>query len=347
MRSRVVKAPSTQRRRRRVQAPWRPGRVALLATGAMLPSVAGCVRWTAPVDRDFERGEIVVHVESISGRRMKESHVVLETRQVPNAVTLLQATVTARPQACEAGAYAMRLGRDRASTVEAPLVPGERLTLTFPQGTLNTLGGTPAHLELLVRGPNGKVRCLTLALAESAPLVFEPQERFTFGFAGSIEAFTRHIGPVSQMIVLPAEIGVWLGDVHAHAGGGFAWAGCPDSQCARPSEDQRINYATGFTGFAGADVFLYERGEFGFGASLRYRVLTLNADTREGRVEHWAHGPVLAPYFAVVWPPATPSAKGSREGPLGLEIPVGYAFADNGERTVTIGGNLRIFFSVL
>ena len=351
MRFHVAGAPLRGKSRFRPGTRRTKGRcLATAALGsALLSNAGGCVRYLAPVERDFERGDVVFHVESVAARRLGEAHVVLATRRVPAGVTLLRATVSDVPRACEDGAYATRLGRDRASTPEAPLVAGERMTLTFAEGSLATLAGAPAHLELLLRAHNGKVRCLALALADSgAPLAFEAQERWTLGLEGSIEAFARHIGPVSQVVLLPAALGVWIDDVHVNAGGGFAWAGCPETHCARPTEDQTINYATGFLGFAGAGMSLYERGEFALGASFRYRVFTLPADTRAGREEHWAHGPVLSPFVAAVAPPATPSdeMKGSREALIGLEVPVGYAFAENGERAVTVGGNLRTFLTI-
>jgi hypothetical protein len=262
----------------------------------------------------------------------------------------MRATVSEEPAACEAGRPAVHLGRDRAATAEAPLVPGERITLSFPEGALPELMKAPVYLELLVRVRGGAVRCLTLALAEeNAPLEFEARERFTLGFAASIEGFTSHLGPVSQVALLPAAVGAWTSGVHWRAGGGLAFAGCPETRCPRPSEDQRINYTTGFLGFAGADLPLYEKGEWAIGAAFRYRVFTLPATTREGRVDQTAHGPLVAPFVSAVMPPAGPGEemRGSRAAFVGFEIPVGYNLSDAGENALSVGVNLRVFFTVL
>jgi hypothetical protein len=99
---------------------------------------------------------------------------------------------------------------------------------------------------------------------------------------------------------------------------------------------------------AGVGRTLYEKGDFAIGANLRYRAMHLVADTREGREEFWTHGPVIAPYGALVEDieGARHAFGGSREGLLGVEVPVGYAFAETGERSVTVGVNFRLLFTV-
>jgi hypothetical protein len=93
---------------------------------------------------------------------------------------------------------------------------------------------------------------------------------------------------------------------------------------------------------------IWEAGEWSFGVGARYRVIKLGADTHDGRVSFWSHGPVLAPYVAAVLP-VSPQTKfgGSRVGLIGFEVPVGYVMTDDGEHTFSVGVNLRSFFTAL
>jgi hypothetical protein len=88
-------------------------------------------------------------------------------------------------------------------------------------------------------------------------------------------------------------------------------------------------------------------GGFGVDAVLRYRVMTLPADTIAGPELVVGHGPGIEPIVALVAPPEkeVPDTGGSREALLGVGVPVGYVFADDGRGSVFWGLDFRLFFT--
>lgn len=313
----------------------------LAGVGAAL-GAAGCWTYTAPMDRTVTRGQVSVDLETATGTPDSTAELVLRLRTVPAKVRLKQASATSGAVIC-GGVRAVRLGRSSGASLDAPLVPGERLTLAFGSAGLEALSAKAPRVDLIVRLENGEHRCIPIPLtAAGGTLPWRTNERFTVGVDLSIEGYTARLGAVSQVVTAPLMLGAWIGSYHLEAGGGIAGAGCPEDRCTPPSQRQRINYANSAVLVAGVRRSVFETGSVSMGAALRYRAQYLAADTRTGRESFWAHGPLFAPYIGVT-PPVSEQAKwrgGAREALIGFEVPVGYVFAENGESSPSIGVNL-------
>ena len=312
--------------------------------------LTGCFSHATQIDRHVERGDVRVHVQSARAAPAGDVRLTAVFERVPRNVGLLRATLGSVPVgSCEAGLDAEQLGRSQARTVDAALVPGERITFGFHNPAFPYLLGAEPRLDLLLLTPLGSQRCIPIPLSEQRELYWEPVERWTFGVGFSLEGFTDRIGAVSQIVTLPLEVGVWLGDYHLELGAGFGGAGCSEDRCEAPSPDQTINYSTIFPIHAGVRRALFEWSELSLGAQLRYRAMQLAADTFQGPERYWIHGPVLSPYIAAVPAVHEGASKvgGSRAALVGLDVPIGYVFAETGQRALSVGFNLTLFFPVL
>lgn len=328
--------------------PRAPRAVALAALVAVATLLSGCVRYAAPVDRTIERGALRFRLKSISGTRAGATHVVFRIDETPGNVRLLDASLTEAGLGCGVGVPAKRLGRTAATTFDAPLAAGERVTLAF-QVSLEALTKTPLELALRVSAPNGHARCLRLPVTGTeAPLRLDPQQSVTVGAELGILGLAEPLGPVTQAVTLPVTAGVWIGRYHVNAAIGPAWAGCAEPYCTAPSETQLIRYATGLVAMAGIGRPILHAGLLGVDAVLRYRFMTLPADTKTGSQLVLAHGPTLEPIIGLVMPPipGVPHSGGSREVLFGAGVPLGYMFADNGNKAFLWGLDLRLFFTV-
>jgi hypothetical protein len=326
---------------------------AILATTFSVLGAAGCVGYRAEVARDIQRGEVTVRVQEITGRPQRggETRVDMVVREVPPGLRLRGASVSGFKQSFCEGVPASKLGREAGRGVAAPLVPGEHLSLAFDPIGMYLLALPSPRLDLSVETARGARRCVSLPLADAGkPLRFDARQRFTVGVDLSFEGFPAELGPVSQVLTFPLQVGMWIDRYHLEVGAGIATAGCPESHCQRPSEQQRINYATAVPIFAGVRMIAWEYHELSIGAALRYRAIRLAADTFEGHRTFWMQGPVLAPYIGSAMPflhLGARDAGGAREDLIAIEIPVGYAFAENGERSVSVGANFTTLFTVL
>jgi hypothetical protein len=311
--------------------------------------LAGCAQYAAPLGHVAERGDVRIRLDSISGGRTG-TRVVFTLEETPGNVTLLEARLAAESTACQQGASADRIGRSRASTQEAPLQPGEQVTLAFSPQALALVAGRDAHIALLLGTPRGESRCIEMPLGEGdAPVELRAEKRVTLGLEAGLSGFGKPLGPVAQYFSLPVTAGVWLGDTHIGVGAGPLGAGCPDTHCPPPGEERRIDHTTGFLGLVGIGRSLVHGGAFGFDAVLRYRLTTLPANTYTGRQLVVAHGVTVEPILAVVGTPlhGLPRTGGSREGLFGIGIPFGYTFADSGDGAFTFGFEFRLMLSVL
>lgn len=319
--------------------------LATATLGACL--LAGCVSYRASIQKDVRRGDFDVRVEEATGRRGNQSRLTLVMQRVAAEVRLARASLSADSGSVCEGIEATRMGREGGRPADAPLANGEWITLEFSGGGLQTMAAKGAHLDLLVRTSQGKFRCVSLPLEkEGRPLEWEALERFGFGIDLSLEGYPSELGPVSQIVTFPVEFGVWAGRVRFDVAAGIAGAGCPETHCAAPSQDQKINYANSWPILAGARMPLYESGEWSFGAGLHYRGIRLAADTFAGHEAFWAHGAVFAPYVGAAAPVAKDGSGmgGAREGLIALEVPIGYAVAENGRHSLSVGVNLAWMF---
>jgi hypothetical protein len=322
---------------------WRAGPV-LAALAVFEP---GCVSYTAAVHDDVRRGDLAVRVEEATLGRRSELGLAVTVQHVPRGARLRGASITTVAVAHCRGDDAVRMGREGGRRVDDPLVPGEHVTLAFGTFPNRLLGANPLYLGVLLEAPGGAVRCLTLPIASGrAPLDWRPRQRYTLGVDVSVESFASWLGPVSEMVTLPVEAGVWLGAVHPELGAGVAGAGCPESRCKPSTKDQQINYATAVPFFAGARVVAFETGDVSLGATIHYRAVHLAADTFAGRQSFWMQGPVVSPYVGgaghVV--PGTHMG-GAHEALIALELPLGYAFAENGRQSFTVGLNVAMLLT--
>jgi hypothetical protein len=166
------------------------------------------------------------------------------------------------------------------------------------------------------------------------------------GIGLEVEGFTtHHLGSLNHMFGFPFALGLWLGDYRIEVGAGIYGAGCPNTLCPVTSNDNHYRYSTVVPVAAGLSrsFVQYSRASnaVSLGAAVRYRAVNLVADTFKGQEQFWMHGPVLAPYLG-----ATGAFGGVREFMVIFEVPVGYAFAGNGDSTLTVGFGL-VVLSVL
>jgi hypothetical protein len=299
------------------------------------------------VGREVQRGDVAVRVDDANLDRRSEAAIGLTVKHVPRGVRLRAASLSGNSRALCSGADALRVGREAGRDANAPLLPGERIGLGFGVFPRSFRPNAWQHVGLLLETELGSLRCVAIPITEGGqPLAFRPRQRYTLGLDVSLEGFTSWLGSVSQLVTVPLEAGVWLGRIHPEVGAGIAGAGCPDSRCNAPSKDQRINYANAIPIFAGARVVAFETGSLSLGASLRYRAVHLAADTFVGRESFWMHGPVLSPYIGAVTPVTNGGEMGgAREALIAFEIPLGYAFAENGRQTFSAGMNLALLFT--
>jgi hypothetical protein len=317
-----------------------------------LASVA-CSSVRANVDQTVQRDRLRVQLEELSIPRpdpddRRVQLAIQITDAAPNT-KLLRAVLSSYADGyCSEGVVADRFGRSGSSDASAPLARGERLMLEFPHGAFDITAEQDAHLNLLLQSPNGARRCVTLPLGDGRRVPeWRYDQRFTVGVDFAIEGLPARLGSVDRFFVFPLSLGVWLDRYHLHVFGGIAGAGCPEDSCAVDEEaDEHIDYATAWMLGAGVDRPLWEHKESSFGISVRYRALHLAADTFDGRESFWTHGPVIAPYLAVV-PPFDERTRigGSRSGLIGFDLPVGYLFAENGDRSLSVGFTARTFFN--
>jgi hypothetical protein len=313
--------------------------------------LSGCASYTTPIARDVTRGNLQIQVERATAVRHESAvRVGLLVHRVPPGVRLLGANLTnSGGIPCETGASARKLGRQGTLASAEPLRAGERIALEFDFGAIRSLAGSTPYLDLWLETQEREQRCVPIPLTDGTrALKWQVTRPGTLGADLSFEGLTDRLGPVSNVNTAALTLGLWLDEYHAAVGAGIVGAGCPEDACQRPSEDQRIDYSSGFFGYVGVERQLIEKGAFAFGGAVRYRVMQLGADTFEGRQDFWSHGPVIAPLFAVVDDIAreNPDIGGAEGGLIGIELPVGYVFAGNGDRSFSIGGNLRLFLPV-
>jgi hypothetical protein len=305
---------------------------------------------SANVGRTVTQGSFSTHVERVAARPSKETRMAVVVEEVPSDVKLLEASVSAGAVAPCGGIRATRLARTAATSAEAPLRADERIVLGFPAEAMAPLSEPGARLDLLLESSQGTRRCVPVPLvSQNRKLDWQIDQRFTAGVDLSLEGYPSRIGSIQQLAAFTATFGVWLDRYRLEAGIGLGGAGCPDDTCPVDSADgdMKIDYTTIVPFHAGVQTPIWEGGELSVGLGLRYRAAKLAADTYEGRESTWMHGPVAAPYFAAVSPVDPRGWGGSRVGLAGLEVPVGYVFAENGDRAVGIGFNIRMFFTVL
>ena len=316
---------------------------------------SACTSIRADVDQTVQRDRLRVEIqelalpptEDIANRRLQMAIQIADS--APNNKLLRAVLGSYADGYCAKGVEADRIGRSGSSDPSAPLAPGERLTLEFPDGAIGIVAAPNAHVNLLLESPNGARRCVTLPLAEGQrALEWRYDQRFTLGLDFSIEGLPARLGSVDRFFVLPLSLGVWLDGYHLQLLGGIAGAGCPEDSCAVNEEaDEHINYSTAWMLGAGVDRPLWEHKESSVGISVRYRALHLAADTFDGRESFWAHGPVIAPYLGVVTPlDQRTRTGGARNALIGFDLPVGYLFAGNGQRSLSLGFAARSYFTV-
>lgn len=323
---------------------------------AIAAPLSACAHYAAPVERVVERGDVRLRVRSVSlekleavrGERTGEARVVLDIASVPRDTSVVSAWLSTEGKGCWNGAALARLGRSAATNQQAPLQAGERVTLAFPGGVPEVTGKSPG-VALLVRASNGKTRCVAVPLTvEGGTLPIAIQERVTIGLEMGLDGFAPNPGPTFQVISIPATVGIWLGDYHLHIGAGPLGAGCKEPDCAVPSPNENVNYTTGFLGLAGVGRDLLRASSVALHVDLRYRLMTLPSDTHAGRQLVLAQGPTLEPILALGTPPISnlPATGGSRDGMIGIGVPLGYVFSKEGGGLL-FGVDLRGFFTVL
>jgi hypothetical protein len=323
------------------------------ALALALGSVA-CTSAHAPIDLTVQRDKLRVEITELAiptevpdRRRLQVALRIAET--APNT-KLLRAVLGPHADGyCFQGVNADRIGRSGPTDAGTALTPGERVVLEFRFDAVAIAAEPSAHLNLLLETPNGARRCVTLPLGDgqSAP-EWEYDQRFSVGIDLGLEGFTAGLGSVRQIVAMPLSLGVWFDAYHLELSGGLLGAGCPDDRCKVPEDTEaRIDYSTSWLFAAGLERPLWEHAEWSFGFGVRYRALHLVADTFEGRESFWAHGPVLTPRFGAGMDlDEHTGLGGSRSGFAGIEVPVGYLFAENGDRSLSVGVTLRFFFTV-
>jgi hypothetical protein len=316
----------------------------------------GCVSYSTTIDHEVRRGDLRVNLESAAALRPgdvslreppRESRVTLTVEQAPAGVTLLDANLGGgeMPPCPWAGHALIARSGGRAAT--APLESHERLTLAFPTGGFEVLQKDSPRLDLLLQTPEEHLRCVSLpASDEGRRLRWEVDQHLTIGARADAEAFTSHLGPVNYLLTFPLTVGFSFGPYRVEGDVGISAAGCPDTRCPRTAPDTNGRTSAVFSFGAGFSRALFESQSWSFGAAVRYRASHLAAETFQGHEQLWMHGPVLAPYIAMVT--ETPSGVVGAHGFLfGFEFPVGYAFAENGDQTVTVGFSLTMLASLL
>jgi len=310
----------------------------LLALGVE-PVVVGCSAIRAPVDRTLTRGDVTAHVEE-AGVRLTETRVALSVQRVPPGLKLLKASLSASSAPYCEGIDAEKLGRRAGAGASEPLASNERLVLEFPEKALNVAVGPAPRLDLLVQSAQGTTRCLPFSLtAGEAPLDWTSAQHFTLGLDMALEGYPQRIGSVAHTVLFLGTVGAWVDRFHFVVGAGIGGAECPEDRChVDEKTDGNFNESTVFPVQAGVQTVLWEPSEWSVGVSARYRVVKLLADAHEGHESYWAHGPALAPYVALVMPPlGNTGLGGSKQAFLGLEVPVGYTFAENGDHSLSVG----------
>jgi hypothetical protein len=320
------------------------GRLARLLVAAV--AAPGCASFSAPIDRTLTRGEVTARVEKASARHGNEVRLAVAVERLPPGLKLLRASVGDASGSYCGGVQALMLARSAAPTLGEPLASGERIVLEFPETALPALAGMGPRLDLLVESSKGTRRCLPFELTSSeGRLSWSYDQRFTLGLDIALERYTEQLGAVVSTAFFVPTLGMWVDRFRFEVGAGVGGAACPESRCEVVDSESDTDESTVFPLQAGVQTPIWEYSAFGVGVGARYRAVKLAADTRQGRETYWAHGPVLAPYFAIV--PAEspgPNLGGSRLGLLGFEVPLGYVMAD-GEHTFSFGVNMRSFFT--
>jgi hypothetical protein len=309
------------------------------------------------MDRTVRRGDLGVTLESATWSRARDSEtrLTMVVDRVPPEVGLLDAHITAPgvPPCGDIPIAGARVGRQSSRPPGAPLEAGERLTLGFSGTPLSPpFDDESPRLDLVLQTPGKNVRCVPIPMQDDArPLHFSADQHLAIGSLLAIEGFTNHLGPLTQTVTFPVVLGAWLGDYRVEVVPGLVVAGCSTDRCPPPSkEPNSMSFSPGFSIAAGVSRALIEgvaqNYTWSFGATLRYRAMLLSANTFSGQEHLWMHGPVLAPYIGMV-PVVAKGAGGVRELLVGLELLVGYAFAENGDRAATVGGGLTVLVTVL
>jgi hypothetical protein len=306
----------------------------------------GCVSYTATIDHDVRRGDLRLKLDSATvlrprdpvHDRLRETRLSLTVEQVPADVTLLDAQLSSRTAPLCVWSQDARVGRSGGRESTAPLETNERLTLGFPSG-FEVLHDESSRLDLLLETPEKHLRCVPVPVTDDGrPLQWRADQHLAIGVAFGVEEFTTHLGSVMQLGTFPLTVGWWVGPYRAEVAAGLALAGCPDTRCPVTAADSHINNSTTFVLAPGVGRALFEGGSFSVGATVRYRAVHLAANTFHGQEQLWMHGPVVIPYLGI---------GSAREFLLGFEFPVGYAFAENGDQTATVGFGLSLLGTVL
>lgn len=319
----------------------------LLLGSLLFTAAQGCVSYTAPLPQTARKGSLQVSVKQLSARPGDHVHVAMVVDDVPPDAVLIGATLSDSDDACQ-GQHAERMGRERGRTAEQPLVAGERISLAFGEYAARSVGGVMPTLGLILRTRGSHVRCVPFALSETLgePLEWKPEQHFTVGLDITLEGFTSQLGSVQQVLTVPLTFGVWLDRLHLDIGAGIGGAGCHIDNCAvTDSDTSKIEYTTTYPMLAGASVLLLETsGGFLLGTGARYRAMYVTAETYEGHEGFWTHGVLLTPYVGLTDPAAL--GRGARIAAGAIEMPFGYTFASNGDRSFTIGFQLRLWVTV-
>jgi hypothetical protein len=339
----------------------------------------GCVSYTATIDREVRRGDLQMHLESATvvrtalDLRPRETRLTLTFEQVPADVTLVDARISRNgdplclpgslpandarvlersidvhfAEAAHVSRAQPPAGRSEGRWATAPLEANERLTLGFPFG-FDVVTDESPRLDLLLQTPDEHLRCVPVPLTDDGrPLRWKTGEHLALGYAVEIEGLTRSLGSVTQVAGVPLIVGWWLGSYRAEVAAGVALAGCPTTRCPVMSKDSGINNSTTFVIAPGVGRAFFEGSVFSVGATVRYRVVRLIADTFHGQEQLWMHGPILIPYVGLVPKVTAGGVGGARESLVGIEFPVGYAFVENGDRAVSLGFGLTWVGTVL
>jgi hypothetical protein len=335
-----------------------------LVRGSVLGFAAfawSCASYTATIDHVVRRGDIGVTLESASWTRGEgsETRLKMVVDRVPREVGLLDAHVTPPgvPPCGDMPTAGALVGRQSSRPPDAPLEAGERLTLGFSGGLSRLYGyGESPRLDLVLQTPGKNARCVPIPMQDDGrPLHFSADQHLAIGGMIAVEGFTNQLGPVTNIVTFPVVLGAWLGDYRVEVVPGLVVAGCSRDRCPPPSDsndsnNSKMSYSPGFSIAAGVGRALIEgvvqNLTASFGVTLRYRAMLLSAKTFGGQQQFWTHGPVLAPYVGLV-PAIGNGVGGVRELLMGLELPVGYAFAENGDRAVTVGGALTVLVTAL
>ena len=310
-------------------------------------SLMGCTTLQAPVDRTIGRGEFSAHVERAAARQGKEVRLALVLKRVPAGTKLLRAYASGEGWIYCSGPQAAKLSRSAAPTASDPLRSDERVVLEFPAEALDRLVGPAPRVDLLVESARGTHRCMPLELTENdQKLEWDYDQRFTVGLDMAVEGYTNPLGPFSRLVPFEGTLGLWLGRYRLELGAGVGGAGCDEKYCVVEEKDSSIDYKTVYPMHAGVQTALWEKGEYSFGVSARYRAVKLLADTRTGRESAWTHGPLVVPYLGAALPVVKGTSLGGSRGALiGFELPLGFAMAENGKRSLSIGIGMRSFFT--